>query len=140
MSVDVEKDNASPNTTFGDQAAWDRVYAAVTNRWPAIDQLELLECKQSVNEIVAHVSARVDDHDNEVRSVVAEFAPPSPTVSTTVSGTAGDVIERLHYEIAEAPVKSSLTGVLIGFGLGVLATTLYSNASRKAEMRLRGWF
>lgn len=140
MSVDIKTEDDARESDPENQAAWDRVYTAVTTRWPEIDQLELLECRQCVDEISEYLNSRVDAADEEVRSVVAEFSPQPPSTASVVTEAAGDVIERIQYEIDEAPVKSSLTGVMVGFSLGVLVTTIYSIACRKAEMQRRGWF
>ncbi|QDT11925.1 hypothetical protein [Planctomycetes bacterium K23_9] len=146
MSTKTEDNAASTSSAVenqyaaDNQSAWDRVYTAIVERWPEIDQLELLECKQTVNDLANFVNEKVSAAQEEVRSVVSEFAPQGASAVSAITEGATDVIDRVRYEIDEAPVKSSLAGVMFGFGLGVLATTLYSSACRKAEMRNRNWF
>jgi hypothetical protein len=136
MTTDAQIKSTERDLAQSKQSAWDRVYTAIVERWPEIDQLELLECEQKVESLVEYVRDRVQSGADEVASVVSEFAPQAPSMAAAVGETASDVIDRMHYEIDEAPVKSSLAGVLFGFSLGVIATTLYSNACRKDGSKL----
>lgn len=125
------------------QAQWARVYEAVAERWPLIDQGDLPQCRQSVDAITDFVSQRVEAAKDEVSAAVGEFAPASSGVlepmAEKINGLSGDVaetvhsaVERVQYEIDEAPVKTSLGALAIGFALGVLATTAYVRAQHEA--------
>ncbi|EMI19329.1 hypothetical protein RMSM_03716 [Rhodopirellula maiorica SM1] len=137
--------NRLPDTSSTPQSTtdpWEPVFTAINIRWPQINQDELKQCDRSVDELTEFVAARVDTQRDEIDSVVSEFAPTdeSPLRSFVdqahrageqVSNSVHSAVERVQYEIDELPVKTSLTNLAIGFGLGVLATTLYFNSRRQ---------
>ncbi|GAA4460713.1 hypothetical protein [Novipirellula rosea] len=121
---------------------WDQVFTAINIRWPQINQDELKQCDRSVDDLTEFVASRVDTQRDEIESVVSEFAPAheSPLRSFVdqahrageqVSNSVHSAVERMQYEMDELPVKTSLTNLAIGFGLGVLATTMYFNSRRQ---------
>ncbi|GAA5509605.1 hypothetical protein [Novipirellula caenicola] len=121
---------------------WEPVFTAINIRWPQINQDELKQCDRSVDAVTEFVASKVDTQRDEIESVVSEFAPAhdSPLRSFVdqaqrageqVSNSVHSAVERVQYEIDELPVKTSLTNLAIGFGLGVLATTLYFNSRRQ---------
>ena len=58
---------------------WDRVYNAITVRWPSISLGEAKTINRNVSELVKFVSERVDTNIAEIESVVGEFAPEMPS-------------------------------------------------------------
>tara|TARA_R110002167_G_scaffold62804_1_gene177275 strand:+ start:371 stop:853 length:483 start_codon:yes stop_codon:yes gene_type:complete len=121
---------------------WEQVFTAINIRWPQINQNELKQCDRSVDGLTEFIASRVETQRDEIESVVTEFAPTSDSplrsfvdqahrAGEQVSNSVHSAVERVQYEMDELPVKTSLTNLAIGFGLGVLATTLYFNSRRQ---------
>ena len=83
---------------------WDRVYAAITVRWPSISLGEAKTINRNVAELVNFVADNVDTDIAEIESVVSEFAPETP--SALLLGF------------------RAILPVMLGFGIGYLATAM----------------
>ncbi len=135
---------STPEAGEHSQAQWSKVYEAIAERWPQIDQGDLKQCDQSASAITDFVSQRVDAGRNEVEAAVAKFAPDDGgllepvteklrDLSDGVTQSIHSAIERAHYQIDEAPVKMSLGALATGFALGVLATAAYVRAHHQSS-------
>jgi len=82
---------------------WDRVYNAITVRWPSISLGEAKTINRNVAELVNFVAERVDTNIAEIESVVGEFAP------------------EMHSPLNVA-LRTTLPMMLLGFGIGYLAS------------------
>ena len=84
---------------------WDRVYTAITVRWPSISLGEAKTINRNVAELVNFVADNVDTDIAEIESVVSEFAPETP--SALLLGF------------------RAILPVMLGFGIGYLATAMW---------------
>ena len=82
---------------------WDRVYTAITVRWPSISLGEAKTINRNVAELVNFVAERVDTNIAEIESVVSEFAPEMPSTLNVA-------------------LRTTLPVMLLGFGIGYLAS------------------
>jgi len=82
---------------------WDRVYNAITVRWPSISLGEAKTINRNVAELVNFVAERVDTNIAEIESVVGEFAPEMPSPLNVA-------------------LRTTLPMMLLGFGIGYLAS------------------
>jgi hypothetical protein len=132
----------NPNSPSGQISADQRehVYTVISGRWPTLSQEELRKRPFTVDELANYISEKVDSARSEIESVVSEALPKGASAwhavvdpitqrahqaSEHVTGSVHSAIERIQYEVDEAPLKTSLATFVLGFGLGVLATTLY---------------
>ncbi len=144
MSIETKNSEAS---------AWDRVREAITSKWPHINQSELQNCKGDVCELVKFVKGRVDASDDEVESVIGEFAPQESIVdrvTNAASETVHQVGESARFAymradecISNRPTESVVTSFVVGIILGATVTALWS-ASRPEptawdRIRHRSW-
>lgn len=141
--TDAER-NAATDALPGDQ--WEAVHAAIHARWPSISREELKSCPCTVGDLANYVAQRVDAGHDEIESVVAESAGQTRSAlramvdpitqraqqaSQHVTGPIHSAFERIQYEADESPLKTSLATLVLGFGLGVLATALYLQSDRE---------
>lgn len=106
-----------PWTSEHEWEQWDRVYNAITVRWPSISLGEVKTINRNVAELVNFVAERVDTNVAEIESVVREFAPETPST-------------------LEFIFQTMLPIVLLGFGIGYLASTLcFESQSRRTGRR-----
>lgn len=137
-TVSGENHNSQSGESVGE--AWESVYTAVNLRWPTISVDELKQCGCDVGELVNHVSQRVDSNRDEIEAVIREYAPQKISAlhsyidpiakraheaSSRVSGSLHSAMDRVRYQVDEAPVTTSVTTFVLGFGLGMLATVIY---------------
>jgi hypothetical protein len=98
---------------------WDRVYTAITVRWPSISLGEVKTINRNVAELINFVAEQVDTDIAEIESVVSEFAPPTPSAVALI-------------------FKTTLPMMLLGFGLGYLATAFcFQSQSRRHAIARR---
>jgi len=136
-------DNLSSQSVESEGEAWESVCTAVNLRWPIISVDELKQCGCDVGELVNHVSQRVDSTRDEVEAIIREYAPqrnsplhsyidPIAKRAQEASGRVSDSIhsamERVRYQVDEAPVTTTMTTFVLGFGLGILAAVIYYRA------------
>ena len=98
---------------------WDRVYTAITVRWPSISLGEAKTINRNVAELVNFVAERVDTNIAEIESVVSEFAPEMPSTLNVA-------------------LRTTLPVMLLGFGIGYLASAFcFRSKARSARTARR---
>ncbi len=94
----------------------DRVYNAITVRWPSISLGEVKTINRNVADLVNFVAERVDTNTAEIESVVREFAPETQSTVDFVFGTMFPIM-------------------LLGFGIGYLALPLLFQSQSRGIVR-----
>lgn len=134
--------NSSSDPSLADQ--WEGAFVAINRRWPSISREELRKLPRTIGDLASYVAQRVDANLEEIEAVVVEsnavdssgqgksalhsvvdpIAHRAHQASDQVAGSIHSAFERIQYEVDEAPMKTSLTTFILGFGLGLLTATL----------------
>ncbi|TWT91889.1 hypothetical protein [Neorhodopirellula pilleata] len=132
---------------------WMQVREAITQRWPHLNRDELVDCPNDEKQLVEFISQRVDASDDEINSVVNEFAPHE-TMVDRVSQVAGDqwshasesaqlAYMRADECIASRPTESVLASFVAGILVGAAVTALYMQSTPEPSlwdrMKDRSW-
>ncbi|WDQ17275.1 hypothetical protein [Rhodopirellula sp. P2] len=143
----------STETSVAHEADWTRVRSAICSRWPQINHEELSKCPDEVARMVEYVQGRVDASQEEVESVVREFAPQESIVER-ISHSAEDQLQRASENaqfavmradecIAERPTQSVLASFVAGALVGVTVTALWMRQRREPtrweHLKTRTW-
>jgi len=64
----------------------------------------------------------------ETEGTTSQLGQRAHQASERVTGSLHSAVERIQYEADESPLFASLTSLVVGFGLGVLATSVYYNS------------
>ena len=118
---------------------WMQVREAITQRWPDLNRDELADCPNDEQQLIDFVKQRSDASDEEVKSVVGEFAPHESIVDR-VTHVAGDqwahasesaqlAYMRADECIARRPTESVLTSFVAGIVIGATVTALYMQST-----------
>ena len=113
---------------------WMQTREAITQRWPHINRDELADCPNEEKQLTDFVKHRVEASDEEVESVISEFAPHESMVDRA-GQVAGDQLHqasesaRFAYMradecIARRPTESVLTSFVAGIVIGATVTAL----------------
>ncbi|MCC9642789.1 hypothetical protein LOC71_10930 [Rhodopirellula sp. JC740] len=132
---------------------WVRVRDAIQKRWPEINKQELAQCPNNLDHLTDFVSKRVGDSQEEIESVVREFAPHESLIDR-ISHNATDQVGRASESarfavmradecIAERPTQSVLASFAAGLILGVTVTALWLHQkpepSRWERLKSQSW-
>lgn len=143
----------STQTTTETKNEWARVREAISERWPHINRDKLAACPDEICKLTDFVKHHVEASDEEVVSVVNEFAPQDSIVDR-VTHAASDGLHiasesaRFAYMradecIAKRPTESVLTSFVAGIALGSIVTALWFRSqpdpSAWDRMRSRAW-
>ncbi|TWU02543.1 hypothetical protein [Stieleria varia] len=133
-----------PSDSHWSEEPWARVKAAITERWPHLDQRDVESLRCDVFEIEHFLRVATETSAEEIQAVVREFAPaPSvlqraghlgEQVSQHIVPPVQSAIERVRYEVDERP---GVVGGLIfvtGVAWGVLATAAYFRSQQKESL------
>ncbi|MCM2369250.1 hypothetical protein [Aporhodopirellula aestuarii] len=145
--------SAETNTQTTDSSMWMRTREVITERWPHLDREELAQCPNSTSELIEFVKHRVEASEEEVRSVVEEFAPRDSILDRVThaaesglrraGGTAEVAYRRADEVLAKRPTESVLTGFLVGVVLGATVTALFMQSKPEPtvwdRMKDRSW-
>ncbi len=126
------------------RADWERVREAITRRWPHLSREQLDQCPDDSRAITEFVKPRVEASDEEIESVVGEFAPDGSVIDQVAQATedrlnqAGESTRfaLMHPSecIANRPTESVMTSFVAGVALGVTVATLWFNSHRKPSV------
>lgn len=118
---------------------WMQVREAITQRWPHINRDELADCPNDEAKLTDFVQHRVEASDEEVRSVVGEFAPHESMVDRAghVAGEqwsqAGEAAQLAYMRadecIAARPTESVLASFVAGIVIGATVTALFMQST-----------
>ncbi len=125
----------STETKESTEFQWMRVREAITQRWPSINRDELADCPNETCKLTDFVKQNVDANDDEVESVINEFAPHE-SLTERVAHAASDTLHqagesaqfaymRADECIAKRPTESVLTSFVAGIALGATVTALW---------------
>ncbi|MEO9593092.1 hypothetical protein [Rhodopirellula bahusiensis] len=143
----------STETSVANGADWTRVRSAIRNRWPQINEDELSKCPNDVAWLVEFVQGRVDTAQEEVESVIHEFAPQESLVDRISHNTEDQVrkasesarfaVMRADECIAERPTQSVLASFVAGALVGVTVTALWFRQHREPtrweQLKTKTW-
>ena len=115
-TIGISEYSNDPWTSEHEWEQWDRVYNAITVRWPSISLGEVKTINRNVAELVNFVAERVDTNIAEIESVVCEFAPETPSTLNVVFGTMFPIM-------------------LLGLSIGYLASTLCLQSQSRSTGR-----
>lgn len=127
-----------------EQNQWQRTRQAIQERWPDIDQQELKRCANDYCQMMDFVKQRVDASEDEIESIVTQFAPQS-TWTQRISEAAKDTLHqasesaqftymRADDYLARRPTASVLTAFLTGAVLGSVIAMITMRPERKPSL------
>jgi len=132
-----------------DQAAWNRVRVAITERFPNIDRDQLAECPDEMHALSQFVKQRVHASDEEIDGLIREYAPQESLVERVKHAAserfnqAGESAQFAHMRaddyIVRRPTESVLSGFIAGIivGASVMALVMRPKPEPPAWYRLQ---
>lgn len=129
----------STSTQTSQDAQWQRVRTAITERWPHINRDALADCENTSADLEKFVKAHVDTTVAEAKSVISEFAPHESAIDRGMhaasdgmhqaSESARFAYMRADECIAERPTESVMASFVAGIFIGATVTALWMRST-----------